>query len=368
MNKKVKKRFIRSFVRSFAVIAIMIGAAAISYAGTKAYYRATGKTPGGLVSTEPQIPQEMETVAKNLVIAENGGKVTAIVVEVFNISSCNLDYYTIPVETRITLSDELYRRLLAKEIDIPQIVSFYDLESYFGKDALGQGMIYLLNDYLDSDIQYFTIMPDDVFLGYFQKGETGMWELSDACKTDVKGLSSEEGIKEYIKEQYEKFSSNLNRISKQQYAEYMEQVDLTLVHMHMLPGEDVTGEYQPLQDKARELWKQMLQAEPYASPEERLPAESESSSIGLRIRLQNGSGISGLAAAFKAKLETDGHTIVAAENASVSGVVTTEIHVKDSGSGRDLAEYFSNPAYITDENWTDADADIIIILGANDRQ
>ena len=59
---------------------------------------------------------------------------------------------------------------------------------------------------------------------------------------------------------------------------------------------------------------------------------------------------------------------MAAENAAVSGVTTTEIHVKDSSAGQDLGSYFVNPVYVTEENWTDADADIIIILGTADRQ
>lgn len=369
MNKKAKKKFVRTFVRSFAVMVVMIGAAGISYAGTKAYYHATGKTPGGLGSRiETQTPQEMETAAQNLVIAEDGEKVTGIVVEVLNTSTGNLDYLTIPVETRITLSDALYQRFVAKEIDIPQIVSFYDLESYFGKDSLGDGMLYLLNDYLDSDIQYYTLMSDETFQNYFQKNKENRWELSDSCKEELEGVSSEEEIKEYIKEQYENFTSNLYRISKQQYAEYLEQVNLSLVHSHMLPGQDVTGEYHPNQEKAKQLWTQILNADPYASGDELLPIEEAVSSVGLRIRIQNGSGITGLAAAFKTKLETDGHTIVAAENAAVSGVSTTEIHVKDSSAGLDLEAYFNSPVYVVEDNWTDADSDIIIILGTAERQ
>ncbi|MDD6207728.1 MAG: LytR C-terminal domain-containing protein [Clostridiales bacterium] len=369
MNKKAKKKFVRTFVRSFAVMAVMIGAAGISYAGTKAYYHATGKTPGGLGNKiETLTPQEMETAAKNVVISEDGEKVTGIVVEVFNTSTGNLDYLTIPAETRITLSDALYQKFVAKEIDIPQIVSFYDLESYFGKDNLGEGMLYLINDYLDSDIQYYTLMSDDTFRNHFDKDEEQSWKLSDSCKEELEGLSSEEEIKEYIKEQYENVTSNLYRVSKQQYAEYMEQIDLSLVHTHMLPGQDITGEYQPNQEKARQLWEQILNADTYVSADERLPIEDNSSSIGLRIRIQNGSGITGLAAAFKTKLETDGHTIVAAENAPVSGVTTTEIHVKDSSVGRDLETYFNSPVYVTEDNWTDADSDIIIILGTADRQ
>ena len=369
MNKKAKKKFLRSFVRSFVVMAVIIGAAGISYAGTKAYYRATGKTPGGLADkVETQTPQEMETVAKNVMIAEDGEKVTGIVVEVLNTLTGNLDYLTIPVETRITLSDGLYKKFVAKDIDVPQIVSFCDLETYFGESSLGDGSLYLLNDYLDSDIAYYTIMPDEIFKEYFSKDEEDRWGLSDTCKVELEGLASVEEMKEYIKVQYEKLSSNLYRVSKQQYAEYMEQLDLSLVHTHMLPGEDVTGEYHPDQEKAKMMWTQILEAQPYASADEHLPIEEMSSSVGLRIRIQNGSGITGLAAAFKAKLEADGHTIVAAENAAVSGVTTTEIHVKDSSAGQDLGSYFVNPVYVTEENWTDADADIIIILGTADRQ
>ena len=92
--------------------------------------------------------------------------------------------------------------------------------------------------------------------------------------------------------------------------------------------------------------------------------ETEVSSKGISIEIQNSTRISGLAGSWKDKLSGDGFTIGSIKTNRQGTLTDTKIIVAKKGMGEDLKKYFKNP--IIEVGSVDSGAQICIILGTND--
>ena len=92
--------------------------------------------------------------------------------------------------------------------------------------------------------------------------------------------------------------------------------------------------------------------------------ETEVSSKGISIEIQNSTRISGLAGSWKDKLSGDGFTIGSIKTNRQGTLTDTKIIVAKKGMGEDLKKYFKNP--IIEVVSVDSGAQICIILGTND--
>jgi hypothetical protein len=94
------------------------------------------------------------------------------------------------------------------------------------------------------------------------------------------------------------------------------------------------------------------------------PLEREDSpSMGLRIRVLNGSRVSGLGSAVADMLVRDGFEVLETEAYGGTQEIRTRIMVREDGMGEDLLSYFKNADIIRDA--TLRDYDIVIIAGGS---
>ena len=86
------------------------------------------------------------------------------------------------------------------------------------------------------------------------------------------------------------------------------------------------------------------------------------SSIGYNIEILNSTGVAGLAAQYKDKLENKGFTVANVDNYTQQ-LQKTKIIVPQEGMGSDLQEFFNEPEIEVNEAMSNEEIDIQIIIG-----
>lgn len=135
-----------------------------------------------------------DAVSRNIIYSYDPATkiIDAIVIEILNTESGNLDFVTIPAESQITVSNEIYKRMCAAGADAPQIITLSLLNDYFGDDTAYEYGILLLEDYMGIDIGYYTSMENSVFNSMFtQSEETGCFRPSDQLVTEAQSAVPE---------------------------------------------------------------------------------------------------------------------------------------------------------------------------------
>lgn len=92
--------------------------------------------------------------------------------------------------------------------------------------------------------------------------------------------------------------------------------------------------------------------------------DTEVSSKGISIEIQNSTRIGGLAGSWRDKLSGDGFTVGSVKTNRQGTLSDTKIIVARKGMGEDLKKYFKNP--VIEVGSVDSGAQICIILGTND--
>ena len=129
--------------------------------------------------------------------------------------------------------------------------------------------------------------------------------------------------------------------------------------------------------KTKKLYKKLLNRDSYtraqfsnvkesSEKEDSSSDKSKKNSKKLSIQLLNASGITGLAASVKTKLEADGFTgLLEPGNYTTENLTHTKIIVKKKSVGKDLLTYFKN-AEIEVGTVSTKGADIEILIGSED--
>ena len=169
---------------------------------------------------------------------------------------------------------------------------------------------------------------------------------------------------------YTKTNFSLTDIPK--YLRYINNVSPDKIHFHTLPCvPQYIGDVSyviPHEEQIKELVNDIFYkvsvvmetpADVTEPPQTSAPVQS---SIGLRIEVLNGSGITGIAGAYKDKLENDGFTVTKIDSYTGVQMDKTQIIVRSAGMGSDLVQYFKD-AIIQVTPDMPVDYDIIIITG-----
>lgn len=322
---------------------------------------------------------------------------------------------TIPVKTDYTIPSGMYRKLCQVNQEIPQVIRVADMLTYFEeeKDACGYGVL-IFEKMLGVDISYYTEITQETYENHYTQQKVkvqfkttdtaqntaapdgtvpaskvnvsvamNISVLSDAYKQQIADLGNdEEKIADYIKDQYERVESNLTVYNKIGYLETYEKMDVTKHHFWGVPCTKEGSVYTVDTKAAKQAIKKLVSNKETYTQEQDLTKvnaigaaveeenevsasdNEQTSSKGLKIRVLNGSQISGLASATKTRLETAGYTVTGVGNYTAQTLTTTRIVVSRSGQGQDLKQYFKNPELTV--GTVAQGYDIEIILGTVD--
>lgn len=362
--------FLSGFLKSFIVLAVLFLFGLSSYKLTMLYYTKVQPPTESKAATviEGLINDvDVKDVSVNLIysVNEDTDKIDALVLEIFNTYTNNLDYITIPANTQFTISNDVYQKLCAINSEAPQIIKLSDLNEYFDKKTVYQYGVVIAEDLLGTDISYYTVTSDAYFNTLFKKTK-GVEVLSADIDKQIALVKDKSKLKDYISEIYSHADSNLSLKNKLKYLDSYMKIDPTLIYYHSISGAKDKNGFTADVTKSRQLVKEILANKAYESSQTEIGvATQEISSKGLAIEILNGSNISGLAATYQNKLAADGFTISSIGNNSDTTVATTVIYVKKDGEGRDLLQYFHG-ATIKQAELPDS-VEIRIVLGAADQ-
>ena len=196
-KKSVGRIIVVMFLRSFFVVMILLAAGICSYMLTMKYYEVSDDNTDKDAVLDIVGDVTADAVSRNIIYSYDRATkiIDAIVIEILNTESGNLDFVTIPAESQITVSNEVYKRMCAAGADAPQIITLSLLNDYFGDDTAYEYGILLLEDYMGIDIGYYTSMENSVFNSMFtQSEETGCFRPSDQLVTEAQSAVQSDGL------------------------------------------------------------------------------------------------------------------------------------------------------------------------------
>lgn len=391
MSKKRRKKrkagvvFLQGFGTTLLVVALLFLTGFASYKVSLFYFNKKGAPGGNRVSAvmkELYGGAEVQDISKNLIygVDKESGRVRGLVLEIFHTGTGNMDYITIPVNTEITVSNELYQKLIKSGCEAPQIVKLSAIHKYYsGEDMYEYGEL-LLNDLLGIDIGYYTVEDIDTFKKKFERidcqttvqGEEAarlqtvkLWVLKEGFKAELNAVEKKEkAVKEYIEASYKDCTSNLSLRSKKSYAGDYLKWNPDYTHYYVIPGVAEEKYYEPLPEEGKALLEQILGNSTYIEQQQLETAGTEADSRAYRIQILNASQINGLAAKYQRTLEAQGYTVDSVGNYTGQMQTASRILVRNEGTGADLLLYLEN-AQLSGSAVLPEGIDIQIILGTD---
>ena len=374
-ERKKKKSPFALFVHRFIVatfwmiVMILLGTA--SYKLTIAYYDRTGgpKTERMLEIVNEYFEDEevKGQISKNLILSQNAkGEIKHIVLEIFNPTTGNMDYVTIPRDTQFAISNELYQKLCKAGSDAPQIIRLEDADQYFSEKVLYGYMVILLEDMLDMDIGYYTVVSKKRFEEVFTEGLTEegqrIYRISQNFLHETSELKDVENLESFLRKEAKDYKSSLSLQGKYKYVSDYLEITEECIYAHVLCGIKKADYFEVNIEEARMMLNNIEDNPmPYMNVQETMTESVVLDSRGYQIEILNASGITGLAALYEQKLSEDGYTISHIGNYTLGTLTESKILVENPGLGKDLLNYIGKANIETTE--LPDGIDIQILLG-----
>lgn len=257
MGNKVGRMFVKGFVKSFFIVLILIVVVVVSYQVAMRFLKTS---ESALVPYQEEPAQEpitnasVDDISKNLIYGydEETGEITNLILEIFHSRKKEITYVTIPLQTRFTVSDTLYKELVLLQPAIPQMMKLTVLPNYFEEDTLFDYGVMLVEDLLEIDISYYTVIPKSQYDAIFaQKTEededTGdkvpYAVFSKGYKEFLKKIKTDEELEAYLKEIYPTLRSNLSLKDKLRYLESYSHTSLADISFELMKGDNQNSGY-----------------------------------------------------------------------------------------------------------------------------
>lgn len=363
--------FIRGFIKSFLLIALLFIVGFGSYKVTMFYYKVTDTSVGTKIDElikDVVSDVQIDDISKNLIYSYNKNDriIENIVLEIFNTYTKNMDYITIPVETQFTVSDKMYQRLCVANPEVPQIITLSEISRYFSEDTMYEYGLILLEELLNIDLSFYTAVQSEDFNFVFVKEDNEL-VLLDSYLEELKQLDTKDKLKEYIKDWYEKIKSNFTYENKLKYIDSFMEINVENIYCHILAGHVDGKVFNVDIEENNTLFDKIINNNSYTISQADYEANNKGeiiSSKELNIQIDNGSKVSGLASTYRDKLTKAGYKVLGIGNYKENNIENSRIIVKEQGYGKDLLTYFNSAVIETGK--TPENIDIWIIIGKED--
>jgi len=279
VNKKNKSRkgkqsaidlFIRGFIQSFFIVAILLGIGVLTYQATM-FFGKNSKQDAVVAYKEQPTPMpinvaSVDDISKNLIYCYNEDtyEISKIVLEIFHCEKKQLTYITIPTRTQFTMSDSLYRKLILVHPEIPQMIKLSVISSYLDKDKVFDYGVLMVEDILGIEISYYTAIPQATFDTIFKEEyiipEEGTPVVDTKVENDeeqpvpvevftkdyikmISKLGTAEEVSTYIEKMYVTIQSNLSVMDKMNYLESYCDTLFENISFERIKGEDLNSSF-----------------------------------------------------------------------------------------------------------------------------
>lgn len=364
-KKSMGKLVTATIMKSFFVVLLMLVVGMLSYSASLKYYEVTEDTRHSKDVLDIVGDVTADAVSRNLIysVDTNSSRIKGMVVEVLNTETGNLDFITIPENFQFLLNNDMFQRLYAAGVDVPQVMKMSHLNQYFDNEISYEYGQYLIENYFGVDIGYYTMIPEESFNAIFRMDKgSGCYQLTDEILAKRQSVTDVSAMSSFIKSEYEAFKTNIKMKSKTKYSEAYFNVKPELVYYYSLPGQEENGGFTIDASEGLLVFEQVYNNTSHTVPQalvRNIP------STDLRIKVLNGSGGNGVAGKVKEILEKDGFKVKKiADNPEI--IQETVIKVREEGMGNDLVKYFGKAGVLVTD--IEKGFDIIIIVGAADAQ
>lgn len=367
-KKSVGAIVVRTLLKAFGIMFLLIGVGVGSYFLTMLYYNMTEREERS-TQYEHVIAVNPSSESSNLIYSVDSDRlIKAVVLELFDKETGKIDYVTIPNKTQIALSNESYEYYKEISPNMPQIVTLRDINQYFEGDVAYEYGILLLQEELDVNIGYFTAMDAPQFNRRFEKTENEAFAPTDAYLDAVSAYKDEQSMKDFIESEWDSVISDITLEQKMQYANSFLKVNREDIGAYRAYAEEIRGQASLKVKKTKRLIDKIWDGEAKKQTTKKNSQTQTAAVVDISncsIQITNGSQITGLAAVYKTKLEADGHKVLGVGNYSGEIQSKTIIFAKKKKWARALRSYFKAPTIQQADDLTNG-ADIEIVLGTED--
>ncbi len=257
MKRKKKKTWIHIILRVTILVLLLVTAGCISYYTVMLYWQPkekNEKTAYEETHNEKVTAVDPDKISKNLIFSYNSEdkELEGVVLEILNCDNGNITYLTLPLNTRFTLSAKLYQKMVLFNPELPQMMKLSALSEYFNFGQSAKDALSVVEGLLSTDINYYTVIPSDMFKAMFQEksvkqnegnGSVSKYTFKWDYQKSVTGLKSEDEIKEYLATNYTNIESNLKLKDKQSLSKYLVKIKSSNLHFEVLDGMNLNSGY-----------------------------------------------------------------------------------------------------------------------------
>lgn len=374
-GKEMKKRsvggiIVINFFKTIGIIALLIAVGVLSYYLTMLYFKQTARTERS-TAYKHVISVNTGNESSNLIYSYDAKtkKIKAMVLELFDSTSGNLNYITIPVNTQIAISSGTYAELIQVSQKLPQLSMMSDINEYFSGDVAYEYGILILQEELKADIGYFTAVSSDKFDTWFENAgtkEKPKYKPARALLDRVAKDPAEDTIEALMEELWNDLITDITLSQKQNYAEALTRVNPDNIRLYRAYGTKNGNIFTLNKKKNKKLVNRIWESESYTSSQKSSSTGKTvaSQTAGHSIQITNGSAINGLAAAYQKKLQADGYHVIDIGNLVGNKQTKTVIYARKKTWADGFEKYFPDVSVIQRDTLTNG-ADIEIVLGTD---
>jgi len=155
----------------------------------------------------------------------------------------------IPLDSRLTLSVDLYKKALKENVSAPQLTTVGEFYKYFEEKTAVDMTTAAISEIITISPDYYLLMPEEVFYGMFkQKPES--YSYSYFLKEDLEGtILKGGGMQRYMTSILEKCSGSLKVKDYLYYLESFENLTNLDISCRLIPGEQHNNGYEISADR-----------------------------------------------------------------------------------------------------------------------
>ncbi|HHT56336.1 hypothetical protein [Herbinix luporum] len=265
MKKSAGKLFATGFLKSFLFFVFFFAVSLLSY---RLVVHFLDIEDGGYEEFIPPVEKQqpitearLDDVSKHLIycVDEDDGSIKKIVLEILDCKKVKLFYITIPIKTKLTLSDSLHSKLVLIKPSIPQFLKLSAITGYIPKEIAYEYGVLIIEELLNIQISYYSVVPSSLYETVFtgknninNSSEDGYPKevFSDGFIEFLHSIDTETQLRSYIKDIYNMIYSNLSYEDKLNYMETYLKIQGKDIHFDLIAGTDSNSAYTIDQSKA----------------------------------------------------------------------------------------------------------------------
>lgn len=193
--------------------------------------------------TQAAVPEAPEKVSVTVyyVMPENSKKISEIYIEVFRSGSSEVSYVRVPADTKITLSEELFKSLQTYAPELPQHLKISNMAENFSTEYGLTGCNRILSEVLGIS-----------FKEYVRTDATAMAEWKNLQEEEKSGTAFFDGYAKWLE------NSGSSRTTEERWMFYENRLAVSTVSMEIAPGSQEKDGYLLSAKRSKERLEQLM--------------------------------------------------------------------------------------------------------------